>query len=200
MLMTIIRRKLKDSLASYSNDFECTVLNDDFHDCRRILSWDDTGHIQAPVDPLEKQPIHEILHGNRFWLTQTMLLYYVLFRVNSGELRFYVFLACLLGFSMYQGLAARPYKAFLEHIIRMVAAAYRFCKRTVQVLVIIPVKWLFQLITVIAVFILSTLATILRWLVKIIAVPLFWLCGWYIACFLKQFKRNYTKLQDFIVK
>ncbi|MFD2761413.1 spore cortex biosynthesis protein YabQ [Lentibacillus juripiscarius] len=111
-----------------------------------------------------------------FWLTQTMLLYYVLFRVNSGELRFYVFLACLLGFSMYQGLAARPYKAFLEHIIRMVAAAYRFCKRTVQVLVIIPVKWLFQLITVIAVFILSTLATILRWLVKIIAVPLFWLC------------------------
>src|SRR5690625_1760968 len=37
-----------------------------------------------------------------FWLTQTFLLFYVLFRINGGELRFYVFLACLLGYAMFQ--------------------------------------------------------------------------------------------------
>ncbi|RYG72686.1 spore cortex biosynthesis protein YabQ [Lentibacillus lipolyticus] len=111
-----------------------------------------------------------------FWLTQTMLLFYVLFRVNSGELRFYVFLACLLGFSMYKGLAAKAYKALLEHVIRIVAAAYRFCKRTIEVLIITPVTWLIRFIITTAMFVLGTLAAIVRWLVRVIVVPLFWLC------------------------
>src|SRR5690625_1289933 len=42
-----------------------------------------------------------------FWLTQVIILFYVLFRVNGGELRLYIFLACLLGFTIYQVLAAK---------------------------------------------------------------------------------------------
>src|SRR5699024_11891782 len=33
-----------------------------------------------------------------FWFIQTAVLFYILFKVNEGELRIYVFLACLLGY------------------------------------------------------------------------------------------------------
>src|SRR5690606_28472217 len=81
-----------------------------------------------------------------FWLTQTIILFYVLFKVNSGEIRFYVFIACLLGFSMYQVLAAKIYKRLLEVIIRMITSVYNFFKRLVQVLFIRPVIWIVTLV------------------------------------------------------
>ncbi|TMN22335.1 spore cortex biosynthesis protein YabQ [Lentibacillus cibarius] len=135
-----------------------------------------------------------------FWLTQTMVLYYVLFRVNSGELRFYVFLACLLGFSMYQGLAANVYKAFLEHMIRVVTAMYRFCKRTVQVLVITPVLSLVRFTITIAAFILHVLITLLHWLFKIIYIPCFWLCRLVFRMLPSSFQVNLHKVAGFYSK
>src|SRR5690625_7846856 len=36
-----------------------------------------------------------------FSLSQTVIIFYVLYQVNDGQYRIYVFLACLLGFSMY---------------------------------------------------------------------------------------------------
>src|SRR5699024_12815245 len=77
-----------------------------------------------------------------FWLMQSLILFYVLFRVNDGEIRFYIFLSCLLGFATYQALAASIYKQLLEGVIRIVRSIYRFFKRLIEVLIIIPVKWL----------------------------------------------------------
>src|SRR5690625_7680140 len=71
-----------------------------------------------------------------FWLTQTYLLFYVLFRINGGELRFYVFLACLLGYDMYKALASALYKKKMESIIRVFTAIYRFFAIIIQRLTI----------------------------------------------------------------
>src|SRR5699024_5483544 len=54
-----------------------------------------------------------------FWLFQVALIFYVLFLVNAGELRLYVFLALFLGISMYQVLVASVYKRLLEMIVRI---------------------------------------------------------------------------------
>ena len=32
-----------------------------------------------------------------FWILQTLVVFYVLFLVNAGEIRLYIILACLLG-------------------------------------------------------------------------------------------------------
>lgn len=52
-----------------------------------------------------------------FWLSQTAGLFYILFQMNNGELRIYVFLACALGFAMYQALLAPLYQQILESVI-----------------------------------------------------------------------------------
>ncbi len=42
-----------------------------------------------------------------FWIIQALLIFYTLFQVNNGELRFYIFLALLCGFAAYQSLFKR---------------------------------------------------------------------------------------------
>lgn len=109
-----------------------------------------------------------------FWLSQTMILYYVLFRVNSGELRFYVFVAAFLGFAIYQVIAATLYKRLLEHIIRIIATIYRFIERTVQVLLIKPVTFIIQLVITTVLFTLQFLLKLVLFIAKLIVSPFLW--------------------------
>ncbi|MFC4558564.1 spore cortex biosynthesis protein YabQ [Virgibacillus kekensis] len=109
-----------------------------------------------------------------FWLTQTVLLYYLLFRVNSGELRFYVFIACLLGFSMYQVLASTIYQRLLEHLIRIGIGIYQFAKNTFLAIVVAPIIYIVKMLVAIIVFIASILWTIIRYIVTFIFVPVAW--------------------------
>lgn len=110
-----------------------------------------------------------------FWLTQTIILFYVLFKVNSGEIRFYVFIACLLGFSMYQVLAAKIYKRLLEVIIRMITSVYNFFKRLVQVLFIRPVIWIVTLVLTICLGIIRIIWKIVQFTLKLLLAPIGWI-------------------------
>jgi spore cortex biosynthesis protein YabQ len=114
-----------------------------------------------------------------FWLTQTLLLFYILFLVNGGEIRLYIILACLLGFSTYQAVAATSYKKLLEHIIRMVSAVYRFFVKVVQAVIISPIKgiifilykiimWLIKLILKLILFVIIAIITPIKWLLLFI--------------------------------
>src|SRR5690625_7413437 len=63
-----------------------------------------------------------------FWMIQTLLLFYILFRVNPGDLWFYVFLACLLGVSLFIVFFVSLYKKLLELMIFLLLIIYRTCK------------------------------------------------------------------------
>jgi len=115
-----------------------------------------------------------------FWLTQVIILFYVLFRVNGGELRLYIFLACLLGFTIYQVLAARLYKKLLETIISMIKAVYRFLERVVHVLIFNPIKWLLMLLISIILALYKVIISVLSFLFRVISAPIKWfLHGFY---------------------
>lgn len=106
-----------------------------------------------------------------FWLSQTFLLYYVLYRINAGELRVYVFLACLLGFSIYQVTIKTLYKKILEQIIHVILSLYRFCQKIVYALIIVPIKWILYALYMIAQLIISFLLTIISLILTIIKWP-----------------------------
>ncbi|WP_373894551.1 spore cortex biosynthesis protein YabQ [Virgibacillus natechei] len=110
-----------------------------------------------------------------FWLTQTVILFYVLFRVNGGEIRVYIFAACLLGFAMYKVFAAGIYKRLLEGIIRVAAAIYRFFANLVQALIITPITWTVKLIIGLVLWILGLIGSILLFLFKLVYVPVKWI-------------------------
>jgi len=106
-----------------------------------------------------------------FWLMQTFILFFILFRVNGGELRFYVFAAVLLGFSIYQVFVKKLYKRILEKMIQMIAAVCRFFQRLVKALLIAPIKWIFMLLVKIILGIGSALAVILLFILRVILLP-----------------------------
>ncbi|WP_156289998.1 spore cortex biosynthesis protein YabQ [Oceanobacillus salinisoli] len=142
-----------------------------------------------------------------FWLMQTIILFYVLFQVNSGEIRFYVFVACLLGFSIYQALAQNVYKRLLEYMIRIIASVYRFCRRVVQVLIISPITWLFTLIITIILGTVRILWKIILFITKLLITPIRWILQMIYRIlpksfqnFLKQIAGFYSKIKNILIK
>ena len=81
-----------------------------------------------------------------FWVIQALIIFYILFLVNNGELRFYIFVALLCGFAAYQSLFKGIYLRLLEFIINTVIAIYRFMRRAFLLLIYKPVLGLIQLI------------------------------------------------------
>ncbi len=61
-----------------------------------------------------------------FWTGQMFLIYFLLVNINQGVLRFYLFLACFCGFSMYKALFEGRYTQFLESCIKVIKVILRY--------------------------------------------------------------------------
>lgn len=128
--------------------------------------------------PKRKQWI-VFLNDLLFWIIQAVIIFYTLFLVNNGELRFYIFLALLCGFAAYQSLFKGIYLRLLELAIKTTIALSRFILRTFHLLVYKPVLGLIQLVIVIIIAIGRGLLTLVKFIgkvllliLKIIFVPL----------------------------
>lgn len=124
-----------------------------------------------------------------FWLSQTGILFFLLYKVNAGELRLYIFAACLLGFSIYQVVAANIYKKVLEFVIRIIVAIYRWCRKVIQVLLITPLKWIFHIILTLILF----SGQVVIKLLMIVFLPVKWLIQLIYHLLPKKIKKNIPK-------
>lgn len=128
-----------------------------------------------------------------FWMAQTLLLFYVLYRVNAGELRIYIFVACLLGFSTYKVIFASFYKRILEIVIRIILMVYHFCKKVIRIFIITPIRGILYLILRILQFIIS----ILFFMVKLILIPIGWIVKLVFSLLPKKAQNIIRKLIEF---
>ncbi|MFD2628047.1 spore cortex biosynthesis protein YabQ [Oceanobacillus kapialis] len=135
-----------------------------------------------------------------FWLTQTLILFFVLFRVNGGELRFYIFAACLLGFAAYQALAAESYKKLLEHIIRILTSIYRFIEKCVKAIIITPIKWILTFIWSLFIKLLKLVGTVLLFLLTVLITPFGWIFQLIYRLLPESFKNFFRKFAGFYSK
>lgn len=117
-----------------------------------------------------------------FWVTQGLILFYLLLLVNEGELRIYIFLAVLCGYAAYQGLFKQLYLKLLEHLIQTSIGLYNIIIRIGQVIIIRPIQALIHLLIIIVLGIFKVLWSLLKWafqilysLVKIILAPVRWI-------------------------
>lgn len=74
-----------------------------------------------------------------FWMTQGLIIFYILFLVNMGELRFYIFIALLCGFAAYQSLLKQAYLKLLRMVITMVVSIYRSIVKMFLILIYKPI-------------------------------------------------------------
>ncbi|WP_079504198.1 spore cortex biosynthesis protein YabQ [Mesobacillus jeotgali] len=102
-----------------------------------------------------------------FWLFQGLSIFYVLFSVNMGELRFYIFLALLCGFAAYQSLFKKMYLKLLERAISITISIYLFSVKAVRLIVVRPLQVLAA--TALSLFILTGrgLYVLLKWLLSV---------------------------------
>ncbi|VEF49986.1 spore cortex biosynthesis protein YabQ [Bacillus freudenreichii] len=117
-----------------------------------------------------------------FWFIQGIIIFYVLFLVNYGELRFYLFLALLCGFSAYQALLKRIYLSLLESLIRFVKMMARLTYRTVFLLVYKPIEGLCLLLIAIILYLYGLLLSLVKivwimvkWMTKTLFTPVLWI-------------------------
>jgi spore cortex biosynthesis protein YabQ len=111
-----------------------------------------------------------------FWVIQALIIFYILFLVNNGELRFYIFVALLCGFAAYQSLFKGVYLRLLEFMIKTAIAIYRFIRRAFQLLIYKPVVGLIQLVISIIILIGRGLFSLVKFVLKVLLfiLKIFW--------------------------
>ncbi|MFJ7832364.1 spore cortex biosynthesis protein YabQ [Peribacillus sp. NPDC097284] len=116
------------------------------------------------------------LHDFLFWIIQGLVIFYVLFLVNEGELRLYLFLALLCGFSAYQALFKDLYLRLLSFVISLVVKLFRFLTELVRLVLFEPIKWIIMTMFVFIMGIGKGVGTLLKGIGKVIlfVLNIFW--------------------------
>ncbi|WP_175989763.1 spore cortex biosynthesis protein YabQ [Bacillus sp. Marseille-Q1617] len=121
-----------------------------------------------------------------FWIFQALSIFYTLFSVNFGELRFYIFIALLCGFAGYQALLKQGYLHLLEKLILFFISLYNFFVSMVKKIVYSPIKWLVVLLITLVLsiakgllkavtFLLKMVYSIIKWAIKLTLSPVWWI-------------------------
>ncbi len=138
-----------------------------------------------------------------FWILQGLIFFYVLFVINQGELRFYIFLAILCGFAAYQSLLKRGYARVLEIIITMIISIYRYAVKIFLMLIYRPIVSLLlgcvSLVTIIGkgLFVLAKWTIQFIWMIfKLIFTPVKWLLILFWNLLPKHIKKTVEKLYN----
>lgn len=132
-----------------------------------------------------------------FWIVQGLLIFFVLLKVNEGEIRFYIFVALLCGFAMYRALFQTFYNHFLTALIRFINTVIQFAINIIRTVVVNPIKTLIRLFMQLLAFLGSTLMALLLFIFRIIVTILKWI-GRILWTFIpKSLKNQLKKLAGF---
>ncbi|WP_138419993.1 spore cortex biosynthesis protein YabQ [Aquibacillus sediminis] len=107
-----------------------------------------------------------------FWLLQALILFYILYLVNQGELRFYILLALICGYATYKSLFENTYKRLLERVINISISIYLFIYRLLQLVVVKPIKLLIKFTIGLLVTVWGMLLSASWLLVKVVWYPI----------------------------
>jgi spore cortex biosynthesis protein YabQ len=151
----------------------------------------------------EKRKWHwfHFLNDLLFWLVQALLVFYVLLHVNHAEIRFYIFIALICGYAAYRALFERLYKKLLEWVVSVIVSLFKFAARLINIMILMPIKWLFMIVSGIILYVLNILRKLIFILLKIIFSPFKWIGNLVWRFIPKQkwynFKEKYLKLAGF---
>ncbi len=136
-----------------------------------------------------------------FWLIQGLAVFYILFLVNYGEIRFYIFVALVCGFAAYQALMKNIYLKLLEILISAVISIYQFIVKLFMSLIFNPIKWIvlaFVTLTItlgkVLLSLVKVILQMLLWVIKIIFSPLKWIFALFWKLLPESIKKSVEKL------
>ncbi|WP_188207354.1 spore cortex biosynthesis protein YabQ [Alkalibacillus aidingensis] len=143
-----------------------------------------------------------------FFVTQACIVYFLLYLANGGVLRFYLFIALILGISTYYALFQQQYLKFLDRMVVVLIRIYYLLKKLLENLVLRPLVWLsillFSIIVAIGRFLLRTIVAlgkvvvtiILFFIPRIVKKPLI---SWFETCH-NKINKGLKSLTSFVKK
>lgn len=106
-----------------------------------------------------------------FWLAQSFSIFYVLVKINGGQVRLYFIIAIIIGFWFYFALCRKLFQRFLEKVISLVKWVYNLVAHIIWLLLIKPIIIIGQMLLFLLNIVILTLSKILF----IILQPIKWL-------------------------
>jgi spore cortex biosynthesis protein YabQ len=138
-----------------------------------------------------------------FWVLQGLFIFYVLFHVNQGEVRFYIFIALLCGFAGYQGLLKEIYIKILEKVISLSISVYQFLYKMVTILIYRPIVALVTTFITTLIMLGKALLKLFMWIIgcllfilKVLFKPIMWILLLLWKLFPKRIKKFVEKLYN----
>lgn len=136
-----------------------------------------------------------------YWLWAALLVFRMLYAGNQGELRFYVFLGLFLGVWIYFLIFSVTVRRFVVMLIHSIQYTCRLLWRVVEILIGIPIRWLWRLIMGLIVLlwriVLFIIKILLRLTKPIWVLPIKWISPWWSRM---MHSERITKLREWISK
>ncbi|MFS0562840.1 spore cortex biosynthesis protein YabQ [Terribacillus sp. 179-K 1B1 HS] len=142
----------------------------------------------------KKQAVMRYIMECSFWLMQTLLLFFLLFQVNQGEMRFYILLALLCGFAGYRALFQTSYQRVLEWLIRIIRRTIFITKRVLQVLILTPIRLVIQGLLMLAGGVIALLWKLIRLVLVVLFYPIRLIGRLVWKLTPERYRKNYSKL------
>lgn len=100
-----------------------------------------------------------------FWLSQVTILFYMLYELNYGEIRFYYFIALTFGFTVYitffQSLYKKLLHLFIIFVTKMLAILYKLCVAPIIYIIRLLIRLLISILRIIVKIVIAIIKFIL---------------------------------------
>ncbi|MET3683752.1 spore cortex biosynthesis protein YabQ [Alkalibacillus flavidus] len=113
---------------------------------------------------------HRYITDSLIFVINGVLVYYVIFQINGGSLRFYFVLAFLLGISTYFALIQSWFWRLLTTILNILSIVFRTIERIIYYVIVWPIKWLFVVMLGFVTFWLNVLWRLLVGILRLVQV------------------------------
>jgi len=103
-----------------------------------------------------------------YWIAATIFVFRVLMMANYGEVRFFIFIGLAMGVILYALMLGRPFRRLVEILIRIIVRVVKFTIRTIRILVIRPLLFLYNVLYKIIITIGGIIASLSIYFSKIV--------------------------------
>lgn len=155
------------------------------------------------IQGLKGRTIINFLFQFLFWLIQSFLIFYMLVKINGGQVRLYFILAIIIGFICYFLIFRRLYQSILEKVISILIRFFTFIWRLIDLLLFKPIMffgrillYLFNLVLFVFFNLIYLFLKLIKWMLK----PIIKLIPKNIKKYLHSIAGIYSKIENIVIK
>nr|WP_275984053.1 spore cortex biosynthesis protein YabQ [Paenibacillus hamazuiensis] len=112
-----------------------------------------------------------------YWLVGTVLVFRLLYASNHGQVRIFIFIGLVIGILFYFSFLSRMTIRFICFMIKVVQAAIRIGKRTIDIFIVTPILFLYRCVIILFGFLMALAIFLYKFVLQLLY-PFWRLFAW----------------------